>query len=117
GGRDAASVLPGRGLDRLKQRTLVNLRQQRDETSGIASVVYPKLLYTTEHPFGRTMSEESLNAVTRADIVAFHQAFFQPAHAVIVVVGDVTVAKAKAALERSFSGWTGARSEERRVGK
>jgi predicted Zn-dependent peptidase len=99
-------AFPDAALDRLKQRTLVNLRQARDQTPGIAAVVYPKLLYTTDHPYGRTMSEESLNGATRADIVAFHQAFFQPSHAMIVVVGDITQAKAKAALEKAFAGWS-----------
>jgi zinc protease len=99
-------AFPDAALDRLKQRTLVGLRQQRDQTPGIASVVYPKLLYSTDHPYGRAISEESLNSITRADIVAFHDAFFQPARAVIVVVGDITPAKAKAAVEKAFSGWT-----------
>ena len=58
-------AFPEAALDRLRQRTLVNLKQNLDRTAGIASVVYPKLLYTTDHPYGRTMSEASV-ASTRA---------------------------------------------------
>jgi zinc protease len=98
-------AFPAPALDRLKQRTLVNLRQSLDQTRGIASVVYPKLLYTTDHPYGRTMSEASVNAVTRDDIVGFHKAFYQPARAVITVVGDITPADAKAKVEKALAQW------------
>ena len=34
-----------------------------------------------EHPYGRIVTEESLKAITRDDIVAFHKAYFQPGRA------------------------------------
>ena len=98
-------AFPDAALGRLKQRTLVNLRQSRDQTTGIASVLYPKLLYTTDHPYGRTMSEESVNAVTRPDIVSFHDAFYQPARAIVTVVGDITPAEARAKIDKVFAEW------------
>jgi predicted Zn-dependent peptidase len=101
---------PDAALDRLKQRTLVNLRQNMDRTAGIAQVVYPKLLYTLDHPYGRAMVEETMNRITRDDIVAFHQSFYQPSHAFITVVGDITPAEAKAKIEKALAGWTGTSS-------
>ena len=100
-------AFPEAALDRLKQRQTVTLRQNLDRTAGIAQVVYPKLLYTLEHPYGRTMSEESINRITRDDIVAFHKAFYQPSRAFITVVGDITPAEAKAKIEKALGGWTG----------
>lgn len=100
-------VFPEAALDRLKARTLVNLRQNLDRTGGIAAIVYPKLLYTTEHPYGRTMSEASVSAITRADVVGFHKAFFQPSRAIITVVGDITPAEARTKIERALAAWTG----------
>jgi zinc protease len=98
-------AFPDAALSRLKQRTIVNLRQIRDRTAGIANVVYPKLLYSTDHPYGRTISEESVNTVTRDDIVAFHKTFFQPSRAVITVVGDITPTEAKTKIEKAFAEW------------
>lgn len=100
-------AFPAPALDRLKQRTLVNLRLNMDRTAGIGSVVYPKLLYTTDHPYGRTMSEASVSSITRDDVVAFHKAFFQPSRAIITVVGDITTADAKAKIEKTLAAWTG----------
>lgn len=98
-------AFPAPALDRLKQRTVVNLRLNMDRTAGIASVVYPKLLYTTAHPYGRTQNEEAVAAITRDDVVAFHKAFFQPSRAIITVVGDITPADAKAKIEKAFASW------------
>lgn len=96
---------PEAALDRLKKRTIVTLRETLDFTVGIASDVYPKLLYGTDHPYGRTPSEESTNAVTHADVVAFHTAFFQPSRAIITVVGDVTPADVRAKIEKAMAAW------------
>ena len=98
-------TFPQAALDRIRSRTIVSLTQARDRTSGIASVVFPKVLYTTNHPYGRSTNEASVNAITRDDLVAFHKSYFEPAHAVITVVGDVNADDVKRMLERAFSGW------------
>lgn len=100
-------AFPAPALDRLKQRTIVNLRQNMDLTTGIAGVVYPKLLYTTDHPYGRRLSEESVNRITRDDIVAFHREFYKPSRAFITVAGDITPAEARAKIEKALAAWTG----------
>jgi zinc protease len=98
-------TFPQPALDRIRSRTIVSLTQARDRTSGIASVVFPKVLYTTNHPYGRATSEASVSAVTRDDLVAFHKAYFEPAHAVITVVGDVKPDDVKRTIEAAFAGW------------
>jgi len=98
-------IFPKEALDRIRSRTLVSLTQARDRTSGIASVVFPKVLYTTSHPYGRSTNEASVNAITREDLVAFHKAYFEPAHAVITVVGDVNADDVKRTIESAFAGW------------
>lgn len=96
---------PQAALDRLRARTLVNLRQAKDRTGAIANVVFPKLLYTTDQPYGRSTTEKSVNAITRDDLVAFHQAYFQPGRAVITVVGDVKPDEVKTALDKALAPW------------
>jgi predicted Zn-dependent peptidase len=98
-------TFPPEALDRLRSQAIVQLTQMRDRTGGIASMVYPKLLYTTSHPYGRMTTETSLRSITRGDVVAFHKAYFQPGRAVITVVGDVKPDEVKAAFAKSFAGW------------
>jgi zinc protease len=98
-------TFPAPALDRLRGQAIVALTQARDRTEGIAAAVYPKLLYTTSHPYGRMTTETSLRAVTRNDVVAFHHAYFEPGRAVITVVGDVTAPEVEAEFEKDFAGW------------
>jgi zinc protease len=99
-------AFPEEALNRRKQQQIVALRQGMDRTPTIAAIVYPKLLYTLDHPYGRSIIEETVNRITRDDIVAFHKVFYQPARAFITVVGDITPAEAKAKIEKALAGWT-----------
>jgi zinc protease len=51
------------------------------------------------------MSETTVQAITRDDIVAFHAAYYRPGRAVISVTGDVQPAAVKAAVEKALAGW------------
>ena len=79
-------IFPQEALDRLQARTIVGLTQNRDRTSGIAGIVFPKVVYSTNHPYGRSVIESSVKAITRDDLVAFHKSYYQPGRAVITVV-------------------------------
>jgi len=98
-------TFPQEALDRLRARTIVSLTVNRDRTSGIANVVFPKTVFTLAHPYGRTMSEASVKAITRDDLVSFYKNYFRPGHAVITVVGDISQAEAKRTVESALSGW------------
>lgn len=96
---------PDGALQRRKAQTLVNLTQAKDNPAAIANNVFSKVLYGDEHPYGRVVTEKTVTAITRDDIVAFHQAYFQPGRAVITVVGDVAPAQVQAALEKALANW------------
>src|SRR5688500_4559669 len=99
------STFPVEALDRLRGRTLVNLTQAKDQPTTIGGQVFAKVLYGDAHPYGQRITEASVKAITRDDIAAFSKAYFQPARAIITVVGDVTPAKAKAAVEKGLAAW------------
>jgi zinc protease len=98
-------TFPQDALDRLRARTVVSLTVNRDRTSGIANVVFPKTVFGTAHPYGRSMSEPSVKAITRDDLLSFYKTYFRPGHAVITVVGDISQAEAKRAVDNALSGW------------
>jgi len=99
------STFPAEALERLRGRTLVNLTQAKDQPTVVGSQVFAKVLYGNAHPYGQRVTETSVKAITRDDIVAFQKAYFQPGRAIITVVGDTTSAKAKAVVEKALSGW------------
>ena len=99
-------VFPANGLERLRGQRLVALTQARAQPGAIASRVFPRVVYGANHPYGRVVTEESLKAITRDDIVAFHKAYYQPGRALITVVGDTTAAAVKPVLEKALAAWS-----------
>ncbi len=56
------------------------------------------------HPYRRGVigSPDELNAASLADVVAFHETYYRPDNAVLVVAGDVEVEQTLAWIERYF---------------
>src|ERR1043165_6304455 len=99
------STFPAEALDRLRGRTLVSLTQAKDQPVVVGAQVFNRILYGDAHPYGQRMTETSVKAVTRDDVVAFAKSYYQPGRAIITVVGDTTPAKAKAAVENGLAAW------------
>ena len=85
---------PPEELDRLRRSALARIRQEKTRPISMALRALPRLLYGEEHPYGQPLTgsgtEESINAIGRADLVQFHDTWFKPNNATLVVVGDVT---------------------------
>jgi zinc protease len=98
-------AFPADALERLRAQRLVALTQAKAQPASVAGRVFPRVLYGAAHPFGQPVTEESVKAITREDLVAFHKAYFQPGRAVVTVVGDVDGTKIQAALDRALAAW------------
>jgi zinc protease len=98
---------PSEALERLRAQRLVALTQAKAQPSSIAARVFPRILYGTGHPLGQNVTEETLKAITRDDVIGFHKAYFQPGRALVTVVGDVNVSTVKATIEKALSAWPG----------
>jgi zinc protease len=99
------STFPAPALERIRAQRLVALTAARAQPGAIARRVFPKVIYGTAHPFGQLTTEETLKAITRDDVVAFAKSYFQPGRAAVVVIGDITPAAAKTAVEKALAGW------------
>jgi len=100
------SVFPAEALERLRGRTLVNLTQAKDQPVIVGAQVFAKVLYGDAHPYGQRVTEGSVKAITRDDIVNFQKAYYQPGRAIITVVGDVTPGKVKSSVEKALATWS-----------
>jgi predicted Zn-dependent peptidase len=99
-------TFPTASLERLRAQRLVALTQAKTQPASMAARAFPRLLYGAAHPFGWATTEDTVKAITRDDVVAFHQAYFQPGRALVTVVGDVTAADVKAVVEKQLTAWT-----------
>ena len=99
-------TFPAPALERLRQQRLVALTQAKDQPNAISGVVFSKVLYGDEHPYGRVVTEATVKAITRDDVVNFHREYFRPGRAIVTVVGDLDEARARAGFEKAFANWT-----------
>ncbi len=93
-------------IDRQKQQALSGLQVSRTDAGYVAGAVADRLIYGF-HPYGLPNSgtAESIAKITRADLQAFHKAWFVPNNMVLAIVGDITRDEAMAAAERVFGKW------------
>ena len=96
-------------VDLAKGRRLAQIGQEKVQPVATAQRVVSPLLFGEGHAYGNPLTgsgyERTVSALTRADLVAWHAAWFHPNNATIVVAGDTTLAAVVPDLERAFSGW------------
>ena len=73
----------------------------RDSPAQLAMMHAANVYYGDSDPRGRPISERSVGAVTRADIVSFHDKRYRPDGALLIVAGDVDVARLKTLLQET----------------
>lgn len=94
--------------DRLKlakSQILQALERRNDNTSAIEGREWNRLLYGAEHFTSKETTKASVEAITRQDLVDFHQKYFQPAGFIIAASGDFKTDELLAKLEAAFKGW------------
>jgi predicted Zn-dependent peptidase len=93
-------------LDRYRADVLSEMEQRNASTSDIESREWQFLMYGNHPctiPFRRT--EQSVNSVTREDIIAFHKKYFFPKNFIFAVSGDFKTGEILAKLNNMLSGW------------
>ena len=98
---------PDKELCELKRHWLAMLKSRSLNPRLISEDVISRLLYPPHHPYARSIfgTPESIESITREDIVAFYRQNFVPANAALVVVGDVSTDAIVPALEARFGKW------------
>ncbi|HEX4808986.1 MAG TPA: pitrilysin family protein [Bryobacteraceae bacterium] len=91
-------------LARLQLKSSISRRN--DDAAGIASREIYRLVYGPDTPYGGQEEYATVDAVTRADIVAFYQRYFFPANILMSVYGDFSIPEMQKKLETLFGSWT-----------
>ena len=93
-------------LERQKQQALSGFQVSRTNAAYVASSVFERLVFGF-HPYGQpnTGTPETVARITRADLQAYHKAWFVPNNMLLAIVGDVTSDEALALAERVFGKW------------
>jgi zinc protease len=99
-------VFPAQYFERLKAQLLTGLAIRAQDTGDMASMTFDKLLFPN-HPYGFPEDgyTETINAITRQDIIDFHRINYGPEKMVVVVVGAVEPESVFDLFEKTLGSW------------
>jgi zinc protease len=102
-------AFPQKEFTRLQQDRIAAIKREKVQPQTMALRVVPQLLYGKGHPyalpFTGTGTEASVSKLTRDDLSKWHNTWFKPNNATLLIVGDTTLAEITPKLEKLFAGW------------
>jgi predicted Zn-dependent peptidase len=106
---------PDSEVERIRNQNKDGLISTKSDASSMANNATIKINFPN-HPYGEVMTDESLAAITRDDIVNYYKTNFTPKGSYLVIVGDITKQEAIALTNTYFSSWTGGQVYKNNLG-
>ena len=97
------------GIERKRGEQLAQIASELTTPSTLAWRVLPGLVFGPASPYARLRGAgdpATVKALTRDDLIAFHDAWFRPDRAKILVVSDRPLPEVVTALNTAFGDWT-----------
>lgn len=82
---------PQAEIDKSRARLLTEIERRDDDTSALADRVLLQVIYGPTSPYSRVETPESLAAITRDDLLAYHHAHIGRDRMLIGVFGDINL--------------------------
>jgi predicted Zn-dependent peptidase len=92
-------------LDKLKKQMKSGLASQLDDPEAMSKNISKTLNYGKKHPYGEMMTEKTIDAITLDACKKHYATYFKPNVSYLAIVGDITLAEAKAQTEKYFGKW------------
>lgn len=92
-------------LTKIKEKSVEALKLGDNSAPIIARRVFNALTYGKNTAIGQFETEQSINAITLADVQDTYKKYYAPNNAYLVVIGDVKYNEVKGMLEKAFDGW------------
>lgn len=96
-------------LARVKTQTLAGIQQELTNPMGLIGRVVPQVTYGPDFPYAKAQGggdPRAVAALTRADLIAYRQAWLRPDKAKLFVTSDRPLAEVTAALNAALGDWT-----------
>ncbi len=99
-------ALPEDKIELAKVQERTGIARRNDDVGEIAGREFGKLLFGADSPYARVPEYETIEAITRDDLVEFHRRYFQPNRVLLGLWGDFDSAQVRALVEKNFGTWT-----------
>jgi zinc protease len=86
-----------------KQQGLIARRN--DDPGSIADREFYKVLYGKTSPYARTVEYDTLNNISRQDIIDFYQTYVRPENVILGITGDFVTEQMIEQVQNAFGNW------------
>jgi predicted Zn-dependent peptidase len=100
---------PQSSFEKLKSQAITGLKSSERSAKAISGRVVSALSYGANHPSGEFATEQSINALTLADVKAAYQKYVTPSRGYLTFIGDIKPEKARELALKAFGDWKGTR--------
>jgi len=103
-------------IDLVKRQLFGVISRRNDDIDDIAGREAEKLAYGKNNPYARVEEYSTVAAVTREDLVNWHQKYVNPSNIIFGVYGDFDSATMEQLIRKTFESWpAGTRAEEPKI--
>lgn len=108
-------TFPEEEMEIVRNRLIGGVKAVRDDPGELVREHLKQLLFGAFYPLGFVTTEETLNAISREDLVRFHEAYYRPNVSTLVIAGDVDPQEVLAKVKEAFLDWEERPVSERRT--
>lgn len=88
-----------------KQQAEGRISRRDDDPGEVADRKFQKLIYGEQSPYARTEEYETLENISREDVIAFYENYLRPEEMILGIVGDFDPEEMRDRVEEAFGNW------------
>lgn len=92
-------------LDKLKKQYISGIQSEKDDPNASAAKLRKALTFGQDHPYGETMTEETVKSVDLQMAEEYYEKYFAPNISYLAIVGDIEFDEAKDLVQNYFGEW------------
>ncbi len=92
-------------IDLAKVQNRTGISRRNDKVGTVARREYAKQIYGKDSPYARHTEYATIDAISRDDLVNFHQKYFQPQNIQIAIWGDIDKDAILEKVKQYFGDW------------
>ncbi|HVP44113.1 MAG TPA: pitrilysin family protein [Terriglobales bacterium] len=92
-------------IELAKDQVNTSISRRNDQINSIAGRESTKLAYGADSPYARQAEYATVAAITRQDLLDFHQKYLQPNNIILGITGDFDGKQMEARLRKAFDSW------------
>ncbi len=100
-------TFPAEQVEQIRAEVLTRIAMRQNDTRSMASLNFRAALYPN-HPYGRSVTGyvDTVPAITRDDLLAFHAATYAPNEMILTVVSAFSADEIRSKIEAALGDWS-----------